>query len=71
MYLKSLCTQTVKITDASMSINLLKYELIHTENSYKFSISQIESKFEEANIKIKKIWYDSQNYFALVLGQKI
>ena len=54
-----------------MSINMLKDELIHTENSYKFSISQIESKLEKASIGINKIWYDSRNYFALVLGQKI
>jgi dimethylhistidine N-methyltransferase len=71
MHLKSLCTQTVKIPDVNMSINLLKNELIHTENSYKFSISQIESKLEKASIGINKIWYDSRNYFALVLGQKI
>jgi uncharacterized SAM-dependent methyltransferase len=54
-----------------MPINLLKNELIHTENSYKFSISQIESKLEKASIGINKIWCDSRNYFALVLGQKI
>ena len=71
MHLKSLCTQTVKIPDVNMSINVLKDELIHTENSYKFSISQIESKLEKASIGINKIWYDSRNYFALVLGQKI
>ena len=71
MYLKSLCTQTVEIPEANMSINLLKNELIHTENSYKFSISQIESKFDQSGIRINKIWNDSKNYFALVLGQKI
>ena len=37
----------------------------------KFSIPQIESKLEDAYIGIKKIWCDSRNYFALVLGQKI
>ena len=71
MYLKSLCAQTVQIPDTNMSINLLENELIHTENSYKFSIPQIESKFKQANIRINKIWYDSRNYFALILGQKI
>ena len=71
MYLKSLCSQTVKIPNVNMPINLLKDELIHTENSYKFSIPQIESKLEKANIGINKIWCDSRNYFALVLGQKI
>ena len=71
MYLKSLCVQTVKIPDVNIPINLLKDELIHTENSYKFSIPQIESILEDADIGIKKIWCDSRNYFALVLGQKI
>ena len=71
MYLKSLSSQIVTIHEADLSINLAKDELIHTENSHKFSMPQIESKFEESGIKINQVWYDSQKYFALVLGQKI
>ena len=71
MYLKSLSSQTVTIPESNLSIDLTKDELIHTENSYKFSIFQIESLFEKSGIKINKIWYDSRKYFALVLGQKI
>ena len=70
MYLKSSSSQTVTIPGANLVIDLAKDELIHTENSYKFSISQIESMFDKSGIKINKIWYDSRKYFALVLGQK-
>tara|TARA_B100000029_G_scaffold121094_2_gene114510 strand:+ start:11374 stop:12399 length:1026 start_codon:yes stop_codon:yes gene_type:complete len=71
MYIKSLCSQTVNIPKAGISISLAKNELIHTENSYKFSLSQIESKFESVGLKINQVWHDSKNYFVLVLGQKI
>ena len=70
MYLKSSSSQTVTIPGANLVIDLAKDELIHTENSYKFSISQIQSMFDKSGIKINKIWYDSRKYFILVLGQK-
>ena len=54
-----------------ISLNLLKNELIHTENSYKFSISELESKFTKSGFEINEIWCDSNRYFALILAQKI
>ena len=43
MYLRSLSEQYITIPKSELSITLSKDELIHTENSHKFSISQIES----------------------------
>ena len=70
MYLRSLSVQTVKIPKADLSISLSKDELIHTENSHKFSPSQIESVLRESNFEKLEIWFDSRKYFALVLAKK-
>lgn len=71
MYLRSLSDQTVKIQKADLDISFSKDELIHTENSHKFSISQIESVLRESNFEKLEIWFDSQKYFSLVLAKKL
>ena len=71
MYLRSLENQQVSIPKADLSISLSKDELIHTENSYKFSTEQIQSFLEESNFEQLEIWFDSRKYFALILAKKI
>jgi dimethylhistidine N-methyltransferase len=71
MYLRSLSEQSVTIEKSDLSITLSKHELIHTENSHKFSISQIESSLRFSNFEKLEMWFDSRNYFALVLAKKI
>ncbi len=71
MYLRSLSEQSVKIQKSDLSITLSKDELIHTENSHKFSINEIESSLENSNFEKLEIWFDSRKYFALVLAKKI
>ena len=70
MYLRSLCNQTVNIPKADLSISLSKDELIHTENSHKFSVPEIESLLINSNFKKLEIWFDSQKHFVLVLAKK-
>ena len=71
MYLRSLSEQFVTIEKSDLSITLSKHELIHTENSHKFSITQIESSLRDSNFEKLEMWFDSRNYFALVLAKKI
>ena len=71
MYLRSLSEQSVAIPKSELLINLSKDELIHTENSHKFSISQIESLLQDSNFEKLEMWFDSRNYFALVLAKKL
>ncbi|RMW40565.1 MAG: L-histidine N(alpha)-methyltransferase [Candidatus Nitrosopelagicus sp.] len=71
MYLRSLSEQSVSIPKSELSINLLKDELIHTENSHKFSLDQIESILKDTNLEKLEMWFDSRNYFALVLAKKL
>lgn len=70
MYLKSLEKQTVKIPKASVSVEFEKDELIHTEHSHKYSISQIEDMMQKAGFNLLKIWTDSKKYYSLVLASK-
>jgi len=70
MYLRSLSDQTVTIPKAGISIQLSANELIHTENSHKFTMSQIDSMFEEVGLDIVQIWFDTKKYFGLILAKK-
>lgn len=70
MYLKSLEKQIVQIKKADLQVELQKDELIHTEHSHKYSISQIENIMRRAGFKIDKIWQDKKNPYALLLASK-
>ena len=70
MYLKSLEDQSVIISKSNLSIMLKKNELIHTEHSHKFKISQIKDLMHDTGFKIENIWLDENNYFALTLLSK-
>ena len=71
MYLRSLSEQSVVIPKSDLLINLSKDELIHTENSHKFSLNQIESLLQDSNFEKLEMWFDSRNYFALILAKKL
>ena len=70
MYLRSLSDQTVTIPKAGISIQLSENELIHTENSHKFTMSQIDSMFEEVGLDMIQMWFDTKKYFGLILAKK-
>lgn len=70
MYLRSTKEQTVQIKKANLFLQLEKDELIHTENSHKYIILQIQNMFEKTGFKIKQIWQDNKNHYAMVLASK-
>jgi len=70
MYLRSLEAQTVQIKKADLSLELKKNELIHTEHSHKYSVSQIENIMHKAGFKIEKLWEDKSKPYALFLACK-
>lgn len=55
---------------SSTAINLKKGENIHTENSYKFTLAQINNFAKTSGLNIKEIFNDPNNWFALVLFEK-
>jgi len=70
MYLRSLEKQTVNISRADLVFEIENDELIHTENSFKFTISQIKEMSATSNFQIQEIWCDEKKYFGLVLLSK-
>jgi len=70
IYLRSLENQTVKIHKVGMALSIKQDELIHTENSYKYTISKIKEIFSMSGFRIKDMWFDEKQYFCLVLLSK-
>ena len=70
MYLRSLEEQQVDIQKADLHLDLEKDELIHTEHSHKYSVSQFEKILHKSGFKIDKIWQDKRNPYALFLTSK-
>lgn len=71
MYLKSLVDQSVVISKSNLLLNLEKDELIHTEYSHKFRLSQIQKLLDDVGFKIKHTWLDDKSHFSLTLVSKI
>lgn len=67
MHLYSITDQQVKINGRNFSFE--KGESIHTENSYKYTVSEFENLASEAFTCIKT-WTDSNNYFSVHYFQK-
>ena len=70
IYLRSLENQIVNIPKARMMLQIKQDELIHTENSYKYTIPAIKEILAITGFRIKDIWYDEKRYFCLVLLSK-
>lgn len=70
MYLKSLVNQSIIISKANISLTLKKNELIHTEHSHKYKLSQIRELMHQTGFDIKNTWLDENNHFALTLVSK-
>lgn len=67
MYLASDREQDVTINEIDMSIHFKQDETIHTENSYKFSVAQIEKLASASGFSIEKIYTDNKKWFSVVL----
>ena len=70
MYLKSMINQSVIISKSNLLLNFKKNELIHTEYSHKYSLSQISKLLSDAGFKINQFWLDEDKYFSLTLASK-
>jgi L-histidine N-alpha-methyltransferase len=66
MFIISKCDQEVYIRDLDESIVIKQGERIHTENSYKYSITQIKRLAEKSGFLLKKNYMDRNRWFDLV-----
>lgn len=67
MHLVSLDNQTVEV--AGEQIEFKKGEMIHTENSYKYSVEEFEDLISK-KYSLKKTWLNSNEYFSLHYFEK-
>jgi dimethylhistidine N-methyltransferase len=70
MYLKSLVNQSVIVSKSDLLLNLEKDELIHTEHSHKYQLSQIHELLDSVGFEIKHTWLDDDKHFSLTLVSK-
>ena len=70
MYLKSLVNQLVIISKSNLLLNLKKDELIHTEYSHKYRLSQIHDLLADVGFELKHSWLDDKKHFSLTLVSK-
>ncbi len=61
----STCAQTVAIEDLDMEVVFAQGEAIHTENSYKYSIAEIDALAKGAGLEVERRWFDSERRFGL------
>lgn len=69
MHLISLCDQWVKI--GTMKVHFKHGESIHTENSYKFTLSDVSKMGFNAGFRNVKMWTDPENLFSVSYLQKV
>lgn len=67
MHLVSQAKQDVRIRALDLVIGFDKAETIHTENSYKFDVQQLEELARHAGFSLRRTWYDDSHYFSLNL----
>lgn len=67
MHIRSSRDQTVDIPGAGVRVFLKEGDLIHTENSHKYTIQQIRLMADRSGFKIERLWRDAGGKFSLTL----
>lgn len=70
MYLRSTRQQRVRVPGAGLDFVLERDELIHTENSHKYSPEKIESMASAAGLELTRVWQDPESMFAVALARR-
>jgi dimethylhistidine N-methyltransferase len=67
MYLVSARAQRISVDRLSLEVPFAAGETIHTENSYKYSVAEIEALAGAAGLRIAHQWLDAERRFSLNL----
>lgn len=65
MYLVSTGAQRVAIDGLDVEVAFAAGEAIHTENSYKYSLAEIDALADQADLRIEAQWFDAGRRFSL------
>jgi L-histidine Nalpha-methyltransferase len=67
MHLRSRQAQRVPIVKIEQVVSFGKDETIHTENSYKYNVDEVRDLGYQANLVLRRTWFDARRYFLLAL----
>lgn len=67
MHLVSECAQRVRLAELDLDVSFERGESIHTENSYKYSIEEIDELAGLAGFERVARWFDENRWFSLNL----
>ena len=67
MYLISNIDHTAFISELDLEVSFTANETIHTENSVKYSLDDIDTLAEESGLYVEKQWFDTERLFSLNL----
>jgi len=65
--LVSTCRQRVAIGDLGLAVDFAAGEAVHTENSYKYSLAEIDALANAAELTTEQRWLDPEGRFSLNL----
>ncbi|MGE3539503.1 MAG: L-histidine N(alpha)-methyltransferase [Candidatus Tectimicrobiota bacterium] len=71
MHLQSRLAQQVHIAGTGQVIHFAPGETIHTENSYKYALEDVQALGAQAGLHLERTWFDRQQYFLLALLRKV
>lgn len=67
IHLESAGAQTISIAALDLAVSFAAGEMIHTENSYKYSLAEIEETAAAARLRVAEQWLDRKGQFSLNL----
>ncbi|MHB8361524.1 MAG: L-histidine N(alpha)-methyltransferase [Thermoplasmataceae archaeon] len=68
MYLK--VAENFQATISGKKIEFKEDELIHTENSYKFTVNTFSKFVKKSGFRVVKVWQDNANYYSVFVIMK-
>ena len=69
LFLRSLTDQLVTIDRLGITVRFARGELLHTENSHKFTVPGVRALLAEAGFELETTWSDRRRWFALHLAR--
>ncbi len=70
MHLVSTCRQQIYISEISKTFDFEEGESIHTENSYKYTLYQIDALAKRCNLKVREHFLDRNRWFDLAMFER-
>ncbi len=67
MHLRSRTPQEVTFALTEQVVIIAPGEMIHTENSYKYTVEEIQDMGAQAGLELVRTWFDSRSYFLVSL----